>query len=272
MDQRTKLTVLHDSSGFTDFSNEAQDFRRDAVTIDFVDQDHLYIGYHKPINAFYVMLNAVNATPGLLAFEYYNGTAWEELVVSDDTKVLTRSGFVTWERVEDSAATEINNCELHWVRIRFDGDAPDIVIQAINIIFADDNDVYAEEPALIDPAFYPNGQTSYILQHVAAKNKIMAELRKLKYVKQTEDGQENINEWDILDIYEMRQAACYYAICQIYFNFSDDPEDQYWAKYKTYEYKFEETFGLGRLRIDINDDGKVDEAEKRPIKAMTWSR
>lgn len=272
MDQRTKLTILHSAPAFTDYSADAQDFMRDEFAIDFADQDHLYIGYHKPINAFYVQLNAINTTLNEVVFEYYNGTSWSELDVADDTKVLSRSGFVTWERLEDSASFEVDSKDLHWVRIRFDGVTTGVIFQAINLIFADDNDVYAEEPALIDPAFYPNGQTSYILQHVAAKNKIMAELRKLKYVKVTEDGQENINEWDILDIYEMRQAACYYAIGQIYFNFSDDPDDQYWAKYKTYEYKFEETFGLGRLRIDVDDDGKVDEAEKRPIKSMSWSR
>jgi hypothetical protein len=140
------------------------------------------------------------------------------------------------------------------------------------LIFADDNSVLAVEPSLIDPDFYPSGQTSYILQHIAAKNFIMSRLKSKGYIKYGPDGTENITEWDILDIYEMRQAACYYAVAQIYFNFSDNTEDQYWAKYKNYEDKFEEAFGLGRLTIDINDDGKVDEPEKRPIKSQRWGR
>ena len=94
--------------------------------------------------------------------------------------------------------------------------------------------------------------------HLSAKNYIMGRLKSLGYINNTVDGEENITEWDILDIFEMRLASTYYTISQIYFNLADDPDDQYWAKYREYEKKFEETFGLGRLRVDNNDDGKVN--------------
>lgn len=274
MDLRSRLLVLHDDGGvFTDHSADAQDFKRDVFGLELTSDDFIYVGYNKNINALYIDLATPNTIPASLVLEYYTTqNVWSALAISDDTKGMTRSGFITWARPEDAQAVSVNSIESCWVRISSSANTDVMSVQAINILFSDDNDICQEVPALIDACFYQNGQASHILNHVAAKNYIMGRLRSLKYIKTTANGDENINEWDILDIFELRQASTYYAISQIYFNLSDNVDDQYWAKYQEYNKKFEEAFGLGQLRIDTNDDGLVNETEKRPIASVRWER
>lgn len=273
MDLRSQLHVIHSDGGVeTNYSADAQDFKRDPFTAQLTTDDFIYVGYHKVINALYIYLTQENTVTSSLSLEYYSENGWSPLQVSDDTRAFTRSGFITWSRPDNAAPLTVGGIEACWVRIASNDDIDAVGFQAINLIFADDNDVCSEVPALLDPCFYQAGQSSHILHHVAAKNYIMGRLRSLGYIKYSATGEQNITEWDVLDIYELRQSATYYAISQIYFNLADTPEDQYWAKYKEYEQKFEESFALGRLRIDIDDDGQVDPVEKRPIKSVRWVR
>lgn len=273
MDLRTQLDVIYSDGGTeTNYSADAQDFKRDNFAITLTTDDFIYIGYHKPINALYVAMATANTNSTSLSVEYYGESLWTALTVSDDTRGFSRNGFITWERPDDPADLTVAGLERCWIRIAVNDDSSAINFQAINLVFSDDNDICQEVPALDDACFYPAGQTNHLIQHVAAKNYIMSRLRSLGYVKYDSNGEQNINEWDILDIFEMRQASTYYTISQIYFNLSDDPDDQYWAKYKEYDKKFEEAFALGRLRVDLDDDGQVDTNEKRPRNAIRWSR
>lgn len=273
MDLRTKLNVIYSDGGVeTNFSKQAHDFKRDTFQVTLTTDDFVYIGYHKSINALYVAMTQLNTITSSLSFEYYSDSGWSTLDVCDDTTALTRNGFITWDRIEDAADLIVGGIEACWVRFAANDNIDPVTFQAINLIFADDNDMCDEVPSLVDPCFYPQGQSSHLLQHVATKNYIMSRLRSLGYIKNTSSGEQNINEWDVLDIFELKQAAVYHSISQIYFNLSDDTDDQYWVKYKEYFEKFEEAFSLGQLRIDLDDDGMVDLNEKRPIKTVRWAR
>lgn len=273
MNLKTKLEIVHDDGGvLTNYSDDAYDFKRDPFTVTMTTDDYIYVGYHKVINAVYVSMITPNTVSNKLTVEYFGDSGWSVLDVCEDTKGFTRDGFINWERPSDAVASTIDSSELCWIRMSTDTDSSAIEMQAINIVFSDDNLLCQEVPALIDQCFYPANQTSHIMTHVSAKNYIMGRLRNLGYVKYDANGEQNINEWDILDINELTQASTYYTISQIYFNLSDDPEDQYWAKYREYDKKFEEAFGLGRLRIDLDDDGQVDAVEKRPINTIRWNR
>lgn len=275
MDLRRRLTVLHDDGGaFTDYSADAQDFKRDAFSVTLTTGDYIYVGFHKDINALYAQVDTANVNPADLTIEYYTDQGvWTALEVSDDSRAFTRSGFITWQRVGDAANATVNSLDKRWVRLSVSADSSAMSFQALNILFSDDNDVSQEVPALIDACFYQSGQTSHVLHHVAAKNYIMGRLRSAGYVKyDSSNSEENINEWDVLDVYELRMASTYYAIAQIYFNLSDDIDDQYWIKYQDYIKRFEESFDLGRLRIDIDDNGEVNSDEKRPVYSQRWHR
>ena len=274
MDLRTKLDVIYSDGGVeTNYSAEAQDFSRDNFQATMTTDDFIYVGFRKPVNALYVAMEVVNTINSSLSFEYYGPLGWKSLTVSDDTKALQRNGFMTWERVDDSEEVAVAGKTQHWVRIAADDDIDPVTFQAINLILADDNDIRQEVPALIDDCFYPSGQTSHLLQHVATKNYILSRLKYKQYIKyNSTTGDQNINEWDILDIYEFRQAAVYHVIAQIYLGLSDDPEDTYWAKYDEYMKKFDQAFVNGLTTIDTDDDGEVDQVEKRQIKSVRWAR
>jgi hypothetical protein len=282
MDLRSRLNILIGSGGlFTDVSAEAQDFRRDNFDVELEANDYIYVSHSKQINALYAQLETPSLNEATLKVEYFNKNAqWVELQISDGTKGFSRNGFITWQRVSDADKSAVNDVSGVWVRISQVGGSPsgedssafEARFQGINLVFSEDNDIASEAPALLDDAFYPHGQTSHILQHLASKNYIMSRLRNLGYIKHTDEGIENINEWDLLDIYEIRQAATYYSIGQVYFNLSDNVEDQYWAKYQSYKKKFEQAMGLAQLRIDQNDNGVVDASEKKRIKTIRWGR
>lgn len=265
--------IYNDGTTDTNYSSEAADFKRDDFSITVDTDDFIYVGYSKTINAVYLQMSQFNTLGGTLAAEYSNDQAtWSPLEICDDTKNMARSGFITWDRPTDAGEITIDSQAKCWVRFSTDTLQSQITVQALNIIFSDDNDLCEFEPALLDACFYQSGQTSHIFKHVASKAYIMSRLRSLGYIKYTPDGEENINEWDVLDIYQLKLASVYYTISQIYFNLSDDPEDQYWSKYKVYESRFEEAFALGRLDIDLDDDGQVDDNEKRPIQSKRWIR
>lgn len=270
MSVRTNLTVVYDNdSVLTDYSKESQDFKRDTYAVTMTTGDYIYVGYPKVINAIYAYMTEFNTAGGELTAEYSNenGT-WSSLTIYDDTNNLSRNGFICWDRPEDAGDITVNGKELCWVRFRSSVDQTQVTVQAINLLFSDDNDMCEFEPALLDACFYPNGQTSHILKHLAAKTHIMSELRRLGYMS----GGNEINEWDILNSYQLKMASTYYAISQVYFNLSDDSEDQYWSKYLEYNKKFEEAFALGRLDIDVNNNGQVDEDEKRTMQVKRFSR
>lgn len=274
MDLRTRLDVIHSDGGVeTDYSADAQDFGRDNFQITMTTDDFIYVGYHKPINALYLAMETPNTVTSSLSVEYYSESGWSQLEISDQSKAFIRNGFVSWLRVSDSAEIEVASKSQHWLRISVNDDIDPVTFQAINLILADDNDLRQEVPALVDTCFYPEGQTSHLLQHVATRNYIMSRLKYKGYVKNDYVGNvQNINEWDILDIYEFKQAALYHVISQIYLGLSDDPEDQYWAKYEEYSSKFDRAFNNGLTTIDTDDDGQVDPVEKRQIKTIRWSR
>lgn len=272
---KTNLCIVYnDGTTDTDYSFEAQNFKRDTFTVTLETDDFIYVGYPKSISAVYVHMTQFNTLGGTLTAEYSNdqGT-WSPLEICDDTRNFARNGFITWDRQSDAGEVTVDSQAKCWVRFSTDTLQSEVIFQAINIIFSDDNALCEFEPALIDACFYRQGQTSHILSHVAAKSAIMSKLQNLGYIKYDSDGnQQSINEWDILNVHQLKLASTYYAIAQIYFNLSDDPEDQYWAKYREYQKKFDEAFALGRLDIDIDDDGIVDEVEKRAIRSRRWVR
>ena len=100
------------------------------------------------------------------------------------------------------------------------------------------------------------------MSHVSSRTFILQKLRNTGYIKWNSiTRQENITPWDLLDIFEVKEASIYLTLGKIFFALSDSIDDHYWQKYKEYENKFEETFALARLTLDSDNDGVVDEVE-----------
>lgn len=276
IDVRTKLIVLFDNNGsFEDYSNVAVDYLRGSFDIDLVSaEDYLYIGYEKPFSSIYVELVTANTVTNTFTAEYYDGTTWQTLDLSDESEGFTRSGFLTWDK-SSMKSTTINLIEKYYIRLKPDADHSLTSVRGINLVFSDDAAMKYEFFEIDNSNLLPAGETTHISTHVAARNHIIQSLRNLGYIKSVPgtSGVENIDQWDLHDIFEVRQAATMLALSKIFFTLSDSVDDNWWQKYREYQDKYEEAFKLVKLSIDTDDDGEEDLSEKnRPKFSMRWSR
>lgn len=160
---------------------------------------------------------------------------------------------------------EVNSETLYWVRLNFTTADP-LILDGLNLILSDDAQLEKHFSNVLDPRIVPSGQTSHIDSHVSARDSIIQRLRVEGYIKyDSENNEENVNVWDLLDIYEFREAATYWALARIFFNLSDSVEDLWWAKHDTYTKQYEKAYNRARLTVDIDDDGVVDSAENKRV-------
>lgn len=267
LDANTKLTILYDdNSVFTDFSQDMNDFTRDTNSINLETvNDRLLIGFYKPIDKVYIDFNASNSQASILTIQYYNGTNFVDVDGQiDETKGFTRSGFLQWNREqEDQISNDVNGIDLYWYSVSTDKTHVDTIFNAIGIILSDDSELRVKVPTITDAAFL-TGKPSQILAHVSARDWIIQDLRNHNYGKwdQEETQFSDIIAWDLLQHSQFREAATFYALHQIYFNFSDEPADKWDIKSKSYFKKYEDQMDLAVLNLDLDDDGEEDPNEK----------
>lgn len=272
LDLENRLFVFHDdNSVFTDHSNSAQDYARDEFAIELdKDNDYLYIGYRKAINTIFVEMNTVNSIANSFTLERFNDdtSAFVEIdTFSDDTKGLTRSGFIVWERnLEDEGKTEINGQEAFWYRLRPSAThSAGTKIQGLNNVFSDDQDLREQVSSILSTSFLA-GADSHILSHVAARKQIIQDLRnsgKLK-VDTTTGRFKNLNLFDILDVGQIRDASKWKTLNIIFDDLSDRTDDKWEQKARKYNSRYKTTFGqLQFLAIDVDDDGRTDINEEQ---------
>lgn len=256
--------VYQNGANFTDYSQALNDVTRDEVTLGVQNVDTLYIGYHKPIDRLYVDLPTPNTVQNTLSVKYFNGTSYVEVdSMLDETKGFTRSGFVRWIReYDDQAKSTVDGDEMYWYAIQPSSTHSATVFNWINLIFADDRDLVEQIPEILSTA-HLGSKKSHILAHVAAKKFIIQEIRNANYGKRDADGKfQDINAWDLLDIDQINQAATFKALSIMYFNYSDEPGDNYSVKSKSFNNKYSTAMSLAVLQLDLDDDGKVDTGER----------
>lgn len=275
IDPRTKLTVWHDDNGsFTDLKDAAADFLRDPFAVTMVSaEDRFYIGFRKAIGSVYVEMETPNTNAGSFTAEYWDGLAWQQLSLNDETQGWTRSGFMSWDKT-NMESTNVNGVDHYYVRLTPSVDHSATTVRAINIVFSDDNQLKQEFSQITNANLLPPGQSSHIMHHVAARNKIIQELRNKGYLKvNVTTGDENLTPWDLHDLFEVREAATQLALAKIFFELSDGTEDQWWHKYREYKKAYDDAFSLVILSVDTNDDGKEDTSEKRrQAQSVRWTR
>lgn len=269
------LTVFtYDGVSYNNVTSQASDLRLDSFTYDLSPTKFIYVGYSKPINALYFyMIDGKNNVNTNLKFEYWNGTAWTSLSIADQTHALKYSGMVNWTTPTDFAETSVNSITSCWIRVSTQAaTTPNLKFQYMGLVFSDDTDISIEFPSVLQECYYPTGYSDFFSYHVNAKEYVMSELLRRGYTKMVGASKEPINQWDVLDVYELRQASLYYAMSQIFFTLSDNSSDNYWQKYIEYKNKYEQAMSLGMLRIDQDNDGQADESEKLPIASVRWVR
>jgi len=261
---KNKLTIFHDdNSSFSDYSREALDFDRDTFTLTLDSTTaYLYVGFYKPLNAFYCELGTANTNAGVLVGEYYNGSSWVSITnMYDETSSLTRSGFIQWDRgLDDEAAVEINSETMYFYRFRPSVTHSATVINGLNIVFSDDTDL--KRVFFEASNFLPSGETSHILTHVAARDHIIQVLRNSGAFKQSATERKDITALDLHDMGQVRLASTYLTLSMIFGSVMDDPDGLYKMKSDDYKTDFSLAIKAPFIDLDRDDDGKNDASEK----------
>lgn len=269
------LYVYHDDNGsFTDYSHKLTQFGRDSITISIANAtDYVYVGFDKPINAFYLDITTANGAEGSMAYEFYNGSSYESVTnLNDDTLGAYRSGFIRWDReLTNQAKSTVNSKELYWYRFKPSVDRTGIVVSGLNLVFSDDYELSLEQPYISDSEFLGT-ESSHIKTHVAVKREVIQRFRNKNYIKYNSvtGEKEDINGWDLLDIDEVKLASTYLALSKIYFQLSDNPEDVWASKAAIYEGKFNKYINLATLSVDVDDDGLQSDSENKPAFANRY--
>lgn len=283
MQDLRKLSVyIYDFSApsYTSRTEEAFGYDRDTFVIALETADFLYIGRDKPFNAVYAEVSSANAVSTSLTAEYYNGTAWASLpLVVENTKAFQRSGFIKWALPYSGSSllweeNSVNSVSKYWVRLAVAANVTGTTaLGGLNIVFSDDQDLKAEDRAIM--AMLPRDEndtrmTSHILSHVAARESIVEALRRKGNYKtldlsagENDEGRPvGVDEWDLLDIGQVRQASTYKALSKIYYQASDSVDDIHYAKAKDYDGLYKEALDLFLLTLDTNDDGEPSGSEQ----------
>lgn len=281
-DLRKLKVIFHDVSAasYTDRTEEAFGYDRDTFTVPLETTDYLYIGRDKPFNALYAEVSTVNAVSTSFSASYYDGTAWTALtLLVENTKAFSRSGFVKWASPDDWASFAVSGSTKYWVRLSVGANiTAGTALQGLNIVFADDQDLKQEDRAILGMLPRDENDTrvsSHILSHVAAREAIVEKLRRSgNYKVLAADGTvEGVDEWDVLDVGQVRQAATYKALSKIYYQASDSVDDIHYAKAKDYDGLFSQAMDLFLLTLDKDDDGIADGSEKgASMQSGRWVR
>ena len=258
-----KLTILLDDNGtFSDLTESLKTYSRDSETVAIVAlEDALYIKLHKPIGAVYVEMATVNLNSGTITGQYYNGTVFTDLEgFYDETKHFTRSGFIRWNLYQvDQAETTVNNEGGYWYKFTFSTDlSVTTTIQGMNIVFSDDIDLKDEYFEIAD--LLPSGASSFILKHQAARDEIMQKIRNDgRWKIDLSTGTRNdLNQWDILNFDQIRQASKYLTLSKIFMNISNEVGDTHDLRSSKYHGLYLEAINTFYLDIDEDDDGARD--------------
>lgn len=266
--------IWDDDGTLTDLSASLNRYHADSETVPLVAaDDKLYIGSELPFNHRYVNLSTANTSASIIStIELWNGSSWVEAVdILDQTlsggATFGRSGIfsfapdrnTSWS-IEDTtedipALSTLKIYKLYWMRLTFSADWD--VGTAVNYIghkFADDSALapngYRDLERSDVLAGYEAGKTNWDEQHIAAAEEI---IRFLKNNRTLWSGSQ------ILDWQQFEQAAVHKCAEIAFRGFGDDFATERNEARKL----FEKAMKQGVFVVDRDEDGKLDESERR---------
>ena len=245
-------------ASYSDVSIDLNNFIVDSVALTLTtDSDFLTIGLYKQFRNLFIDVKE-NTLAGNVAFEYYNGTAWQSLDVIDETKSLSRSGFVFWELPTDIAKTTINNRELYFIRVN---GTNNVELNGVNMLFSNDNDLVESYSSIND---YLGGATSFIGYHQSARKDIVQYIRNEGHVKVSSiDGNiDDLNVWDFMRPEQLRSASKYLVLSKIFGGVADSMDGNFRGLSKDFKKDYENAIETFLTTIDDDDDGVEDDEEQ----------
>lgn len=257
--------VLRAVYNATEVTSKIQSIQSSTLAFVFDNSEFFYLGYQRPFASRFVSMGTVNTNSAALTVKYFDGTQYslvEDLV--DQTSAMTSSGFISWENPgnwQKTTVSPITDVELYWIQIATSADfSAGTTIQAIMNLFCDDTLLNAYYPELqSDSRFKPvdtsgNALTNFHNQYSAAKDLVVHRLKQRKAI---------IEEAQIVDINEVAVAAVH-ASAYLILNpiaASDEAKEMR----DTAKDNFENEINQIQMALDLNRDGKIDDAERESV-------
>lgn len=255
--------------GSDDLSLKLENYLVDSVTLDLSAGETIDVGYYKPISDLYIELKQVTPVLNSLKVEVFNGS-WTSLSIHDRTDGLNRSGFVRWTKDVGEKQTTLHSQELNWYRISLHEDVTGLEIKGINLVFADDADLKESYPDIGE--YLPQNSDSFIAYHQEARNFILTYLRNKGKTVYQKNKYKMLDQFDLHNFDEVRQAAKYLALANIFYNESDSVDDKWKQKGDAFKGKYSEAINLNFLSIDENDDGIQQNVESNAVQFIRIQR
>lgn len=216
--------------------------------------DRLYLGFNGKFASRYFQMGTVNPGAPSLVVEYWDGSAWAEVLdVIDETIGFQNSGFISWVNKDDwkkTTVSPIDDVELYYVRVSSTAPfAVGVTLQSCLNIYSDDLLLRRYYPELVSDARYlPPGRTDFLEQHVAAKNRVVNKLKQRRVIE---------DESQIIDINEVAEAATH-AVAEIILAPIKADDILINRARKAFEFELDDLV----KHIDQNKDGQVSDFER----------
>lgn len=265
-----KILTTDDNLSFNDVSIDLNNYLKDIVSVADASITIFYVGLHKQFSKIYLELDSFYDGSGSFLFQANTSAGLSALLVTDESKDLTRSGFVEWSKGDFWDLTTINGDEKYWLKITCNNVGA-YSLKGLNIVFSNDDDLM-KETSLISDRFKRTGEKSFINYHVASRDEMIQRFKNSgKVLKDSQNNIFEISQWDFNRPEQLREASKYLTLSKIFFDVSSEIDDKYYQKYTDYMSQFQKAFDLYLLSIDFNDDGRENENEKRNIRAVKLS-
>lgn len=232
----------------------------DLLTFVLTTSDEFYIGFREKFACRYFAMDTVNTNAATVSVKYWDGTTWSDVKdLIDQTSGFTKSGFISWENEDDWTLKNVSpitdeDQKLYWVKVTVSANlSVGTKLQAVLNLFCDDDMLSQYYPELAnDSRWKPEGQDNFLPQYVAAKDLIVARLKKMKLI--TDESQ-------ILDPNQVALAAVHAAAYIIMRPISDTDEDRQTAK--DAEAEMNKELNNVPVMVDVDNSGTIDEAEEQ---------
>jgi hypothetical protein len=115
------LSTDTSSPSFNDLVNTYDGDTTSSEFLEFRTEDYLYVGYGTKFNKITVDVGTANDIASVLTAQYFNGSAWTAVTITDNTKVsgdtLKQDGTITFTIPNDWEANTVNSTETYWIRL-----------------------------------------------------------------------------------------------------------------------------------------------------------
>jgi len=272
-----------------DISLNVKDFNTEGSILDLTTGQYLYAGYYKPFVQMFLEFSQPDTSAALIVPQYYNGSAWVNLSVIDETYSFKKSGFIYFQRPTDWAEVMVGVDKQFFIRFEVTSEDlnPLTKLQGLNVLFSNDVDLEAVRSNIVSKH---NSGASWVAKHEEARKMIIQRLRNngKRKVKVTKENQNlvfaydnvetlyysNLTQFDFFEPFELREASKYYALSMVYLDeLNDEVDDKWQAAGERHLKRAEEAVDVFMLRIDSDDDGEEDkeENESSPEIRLSWS-